>query len=85
MFWGREDVIGISPLFPDGTCRFLVFDFDNHKKEAEKQDFANADETWYEEVNALRKICARNGIDALNLKPRIQNQIRCMAIHTGMV
>ena len=24
------DVIGVYPLLPDGTCRFLVFDFDNH-------------------------------------------------------
>ena len=68
LFGYREDgadVIGIYPLLPDGTCRFLVFDFDNHEKGAEKQDFANADETWYEEVDALRKICAENGIDAL--------------------
>ena len=26
------DVIGIYPLLPDGTCRFLVFDFDKFKK-----------------------------------------------------
>ncbi len=25
------DVIGIYPLYPDDTCRFLVFDFDNHE------------------------------------------------------
>ena len=25
------DVLGIYPLFPDNTCRFLVFDFDNHE------------------------------------------------------
>ena len=24
------DVVGLYPLFPDGTCWFLVFDFDNH-------------------------------------------------------
>ena len=27
-------VIGIYPLFPDDTCRFIVFDFDNHEKGA---------------------------------------------------
>lgn len=48
------DVIGIYPLFPDGTCRFLVFDFDNHEKGAEEYDFANKDDAWIEEVNALR-------------------------------
>ena len=26
------DVIGVYPLLPDGTCRFLVFDFDKFKK-----------------------------------------------------
>ena len=30
------DVIGIYPLLTDGTCRFLVFDFDNYEKDAEK-------------------------------------------------
>lgn len=67
--WGyREDgadVIGIYPLFPDGTCRFLVFDFDNHEKDAEKNDFANENEDWHDEVDALRFICKQNGIDAL--------------------
>lgn len=66
---GREpdgtDVIGVYPLLPDGTCRFLVYDFDNHEKGAEKQDFANADDTWKEEVDALREICRLNRIDAL--------------------
>ena len=28
------DVIGLYPLFPDGTCWFLVFDFDNHEEDA---------------------------------------------------
>lgn len=30
------DVIGIYPLLPDDTCRFIVFDFDNHEKGADK-------------------------------------------------
>ena len=34
------DVIGTYPLFPDNTCRFLVFDFDNHEKDAYKNDDA---------------------------------------------
>lgn len=60
-----SDVIGVYPLFPDGTCRFIVFDFDNHGKDAEKNDFANSDDTWKEEVNSLRKICNLNKIPAL--------------------
>lgn len=59
------DVIGVFPLLIDGTCRFIVFDFDNHEKDAEKNDFANADDTWRDEVDSLRKICDINGIDAL--------------------
>ena len=60
-----SDVIGLYPLFPNGTCRFLVFDFDNHEKNAEKNDFANRDDAWREEVEALRTICRLNGIDPL--------------------
>ena len=37
-----SDVIGVYPLLPDGTCRFIVFDFDNHEKGAEATDFARA-------------------------------------------
>ena len=36
-----SDVIGNYPLFPDGTCRFLVFDFDNHDNGADEHDYAN--------------------------------------------
>lgn len=64
------DVIGIFPLLPDDTCRFIVFDFDNHEKGAEKNDFANVDDMWKEEVEALRKVCDINGIDALAERSR---------------
>lgn len=59
------DVIGVYPLLTNGTCRFLVYDFDNHEKGAEKYDFANTDDTWIEEVEAMRTICNLNGIDPL--------------------
>lgn len=60
-----SDVIGVYPLFPKGTCRFLVFDFDNHGKDAGKLDYANTDDDWIEEVEAMREICSMNGIDPL--------------------
>lgn len=60
-----SDVIGVYPLFPDGTCRFLVFDFDYHGKDAAEQDFANEDDKWNDEVNALRIICGKNDIPVL--------------------
>jgi len=65
-----SDVIGIYPLFPDNTCRLLVFDFDNHEKDAYKNDDANTDDLWKSEVDALRKICKLNGIDALTERSR---------------
>ena len=60
-----SDVIGVYPLLSDGTCRFIVFDFDNHEKGAEVTDFANVDDEWHKEVDALRKICIINGIKPL--------------------
>ena len=60
-----SDVIGVYPLLPDGTCRFIVFDFDNHEKGAEATDFANMDTEWHKEVDALRKMCEINGIKPL--------------------
>ena len=60
-----SDVIGVYPLLPDDTCRFIVFDFDNHAKGAEEKDFANTDDAWKEEVDAVRTICQEQGIDAL--------------------
>jgi len=59
------DVLGVYPLFPDNTCRFLVFDFDNHEKDSYKNDDANTDDLWKSEVDALRRICEMNNIDAL--------------------
>ena len=54
-----SDVIGLYPLFPDGTCWFLVFDFDNHDEDAAPS------KDWEQEVDALRKICYSVGIYAL--------------------
>ena len=49
-----SDVIGIYPLLSDDTCRFLVFDFDDHE--------ASPGTAWREDVDALRKICSRNAV-----------------------
>lgn len=63
--YNASDVVGVYPLLPNGNCRFLVYDFDNHAKGAEKQDFANPDDSWVEEVEAMRTICVLNGLDPL--------------------
>ena len=64
------DVIGIYPLLADHTCRLLVFDFDNHEKDAEKSDYANTDDEWKDEVDALRLIGKKCGIDMLTERSR---------------
>ena len=64
------DVVGVYPLFPDNTCRFLVFDFDNHEKDSYKNDDANTDDMWRREVDSLRRICKMSGIDALTERSR---------------
>ena len=61
-----SDVIGIYPLLPDDTCRFIVFDFDNHSND----DVSNL---WQQEVSAMRQICEINGIDALVERSRSGN------------
>lgn len=43
-----EDVVGVYPMFPDETCRFLVADFD--------------DENWREDVTVFRNVCRQHGI-----------------------
>ena len=58
-----EGVYGIYPLCEDDTTYLLVFDFDDHNNKNE--DFANKDNGWKEEVNALRKICEREKIPCL--------------------
>ncbi len=63
--YNASDVIGVYPMLKNNTCRFMVFDFDNHEKTSEKNDFANTDDSWIEEVDAMRKICVMNGIDPL--------------------
>ena len=65
-----SDVLGVYPLLPNNTCHFLVFDFDNHEKDAYKKDDANADDLWKSEVDALRHICVKANIDALTERSR---------------
>jgi superfamily II DNA or RNA helicase len=60
-----NDVVAIYPMLEGNMCQLLVFDFDNHSKGAEQTDHANTDDTWRDEVNALRKICLNLEIDAV--------------------
>ena len=60
-----DDAIGVYPLFHDGTCHFLVFDFDNHEKSTEYKDDAKTVNQWKDEVDALRMMCRNNNIDCL--------------------
>ena len=61
------DVIGLYPLLEDDTCKLLVFDFDNHDEDnSENND-------WKDEIDAIRKICHKNGIDVLIERSRSGN------------
>ena len=53
-----SDVVGLYPVWPDETCNYLVFDFDNH-------DESSNSVKWQEEANALRAICEDNDVSCL--------------------
>ena len=53
-----SDVVGLYPVWPDGTCNYLVFDFDNH-------DDNSHSVKWQDEANALRTICEINDVPCL--------------------
>lgn len=58
-----NDVVAIYPMLENNLCQLLVFDFDNHAKGAEQDDHANIDDSWKEEINALRSICKNLGVE----------------------
>lgn len=60
-----NDVVAIYPMLENNLCQLLVFDFDNHAKGAEQEDYANIDDGWKEEINALRRICKNLNVDAV--------------------
>ena len=60
-----NDVVAIYPMLENNLCKLLVFDFDNHAKGAEQKDYANNDDCWKEEINALRRICKNLNVDAV--------------------
>ena len=60
-----NDVVAIYPMLENNLCQLLVFDFDNHAKGAEQDDFANSDDSWKDEINALRRICKKLDVDVM--------------------
>ena len=60
-----NDVVAIYPMLEKNLCQLLVFDFDYHAKGAEQEDHANIDDSWKEEINALRRICRNLNVDAV--------------------
>ncbi len=60
-----NDVVAIYPMLENNLCQLLVFDFDNHAKGAEQEDYANIDDSWKEEINALRRICKNLNVDVV--------------------
>ncbi len=68
-----NDVVAIYPMHENNLCQLLVFDFDNHAKGAEQEDYANVDDSWKEEINALRRICKNLDVDAVVERSRSGN------------
>ena len=60
-----NDVVAIYPMLKNNLCQLLVFDFDNHAKGAEQEDYANLNSDWKEEINALLRICKNLNVDAV--------------------
>ena len=60
-----NDVVAIYPMLENNLCQLLVFDFDNHAKGADQDDHANVDDSWKNEINALRCICKKLKVDAV--------------------
>lgn len=61
-----NDVVAIYPMLENNMCQLLVFDFDNHAKGAEQDDYANVNDFWKEEVNALSLGATKEEIDLIN-------------------
>ena len=61
---GKAFVAGTYALLEDSTCKFLVFDFDDHDGSACP---------WQEEALGLRKICQKYGIDSALERSRSGN------------
>ncbi|MBO5113276.1 MAG: DEAD/DEAH box helicase family protein [Lachnospiraceae bacterium] len=60
-----NDVVAIYPMLENNLCQLLVFDFDNHVKGAEQEDYANIDDSWKEKINVLRRICKNLNVDSV--------------------
>lgn len=60
-----NDVVAIYPMLENNLCQLLLFDFDNHAKGAEQEDYANIDDSWKKEINALRRICKNLNVDTV--------------------
>jgi len=54
-----EDVIGVYPMLPDETCRFLVADFD--------------DDNWQEDVTVFREVCRQHDLSVYVERSRSGN------------
>ena len=51
-----RDVIGLYPLMPGNLCRFLSFDFDNHKENEKKS--SSQIENWKADVLTVKTVCS---------------------------
>lgn len=57
-----RDVIGLYPLIPGDSCKFLALDFDNHQKNENIQDDKLI--KWQKDILEVRKVCSEFNIPA---------------------
>ena len=62
------DTVGIYPLFDDGTCRFIVFNFDDHNSDSQ-----GLNDNLKAEMNVLREICCQQGFEPIVERSRSDN------------
>ena len=65
--YNASDVIGVYPLLTDGTCRFLVYDFDNHEKGAEQVNLKSF--KYYDRMLPAQDVLPEGGVGNLIALP----------------
>ena len=76
-----NDVVAIYPMFPGNMCKFLVFDFDNHEKDAVRNDYANRDDDHVLFINLCQ---SERGIDRRALSSANSDFILFCRTHIGV-
>lgn len=67
------DVVGLYAIFPNETCNFLIFDFDNHDPINTDDNDVTIYDDYKSEVEAIRNICKLNNVPIVVERSRSGN------------